>query len=1078
MVFVEKIKTKIKGYYNSLKTRLAASEAYKIILPVFLACLLLLIFIPYLFNNSALQFQIEQRVSAALKANLEIDGKVSVALLPSPSITINDVILQNYVNDDKNYSFYAKQVTIKLSFLSSLIGEFAVDNIIFSQAILQNYSIDKKPETMSDKITEIVSKKATNLALKKGNNSGISGKLFVDLFKIDKLDLANFNSANLPKIFIEKSTWVAYDKFSNKREIDAINAQASFSKKKIIAEGSFFNQEIINDFRLIARFRQKYDENSENNSSVLELTSSYGNFKISGVFPEENIGFLKSKFKGKLEAEIFDLKNFYKSYVARDGLIYNKINPANKSIKLKASIVSEAEQILINNIFINSNIINGRGDIEIDLTTKLPLIDIKMGLENVDLDAIWLSEKEVAIAAEAATKKVSNDKMATAESAETTADDANNAAMKIKKEESDLTLNLAKDLRDFDLTAELTISRVKYLNEEIKNVNLYATISKEGEILILPLTLEVPGGGMFRMSGALENHTIPKFIGSLDASGPKLADIFKWLHIESQNLIYDNLKNYNLYADIMLIPNSTSLNNVYLNINNGKSEVLGEVRIHYTTKTSSIFSNFHVNNLVIDDYFFTSGQNIYLSPGSLLKKLLWLNDFSSNNQLSLSFDELVYKNSTFDNQSVKMRFGQGYLEIRELKLNSDKIDLAASLAVDISGTNPKLDITIRAKNFDYQSLQNTPDSSEDKSVLVDDKSSATNDSKIVSTQNNKISALDQFYALPSLEGFKGDISINLDNANFDDFSVENIKISGKLKDGIIDFDNFTADIYGGNLTYKGVAGIKFDKALSGNVVLTEIKLKPLLSDLMGIKNINATSNITASIESLSSNRTEFFKNLNSSIKFSNTGVTVENYGLNDLVKKTFNPKNYVEDLRDPEKILFNPNATTNLKQATGTATIEKGRDNTFKIDFETVAANGILSGKIDFVRNSIDSSANIIFLTGNLKKQIPLNIATNLKGDFNNISQSSNLDQVKQYLKLPDAPPIEASAPEIPVTVASTPDQAKMAAAIEAAATDNNYSPPKQQPEAASSMLQQQYDPANSMPKDPSSQAIYMPNKK
>ncbi|MSP33847.1 MAG: AsmA family protein [Rickettsiales bacterium] len=1062
MVFVEKIKTKIKGYYNSLKTRLAASEAYKIILPVFFACLLLLILIPYLFNNSALQFQIEQRVSAALKANLEIEGKVSVALLPSPSITINEAFLQNYVNDGENYSFYAKKITIKLSFLSSLMGEFAVDKIIFSQAILQNYSNDEKPVGMSDTLTEIIAKKATSPAIKTGNNSGISGKLFVDLFKIDKLDLANFNSANLPKIFIEKSTWVAYDKLSNKRELGAINAQAFFSKKKVIAEGSFSNQEIINNFHLSAKFRQKYDENSENNSSVLELTSPYGNFKISGVFPEENLGFLKSKFRGKLEAEIFDLKNFYKSYVARDGLIYNKINPTNKSIKLKASIVSEAEQILINNIFINSNIINGRGDIEIDLTSKLPLIDIKMGLENVDLDAIWLSDKEVAIAAE--------NKAATPETTEVeTGDNSNNITIETKKEENDLVLNLAKDIRDFDLTAELTISRVKYLNEEIKNVNLYTTISKEGEILILPLTLEVPGGGIFRMSGALENHTIPKFIGSLDASGTKLADIFKWLHIESQNLIYANLKNYNLYADIMLIPNSTSLNNVYLNINDGKSEILGEIHIQYTTKTSSIFSNFHVNNLVIDDYFFTSGQNIYLSPGSLIKKLLWLNDFSSNNNLSLSFDRLVYKNSTFDDQSVKMRFGQGYLEIRELKLNSDKINLAASLAVDISGTSPKFDITIRAKSFDYQSLQNTPDSSIDKSVLIDDKYPATNDGKPSSEQTSKISALDQFYALPSLEGFKGNISINLDSAYFDDFLAENIKISGKLKDGIIDFDNFTADIYGGNLTYKGVASIKFDKALSGNAVLTEIKLQPLLYDLMGIKNINATSNITASIESLASSRTEFFKNLNSSIKFSNAGVTIEKYGLNDLIKKMFNPKNYVDDLRDPEKILFNPSAITTLKQATGTATIEKGRDNAFKIDFETVAANGIFSGNIDFVRNSIDGLANIIFLTGNLKKQIPLNIATNLKGDFNSIAQSSNLDQVKQYLKLPDAPPIEASAPINAATPSAQPSSTAATAPfdqIPAAATNNTFLPPQQQPDAA-----------NSMPQDASSQAIYTPNK-
>ena len=857
---------------------------------------------------------------------------------------------------------------------------------------------------MQDSVTEILAKKAESTAIKKEVKGGISGKIFVDLFKIDGLNLSSFDITNLPKIFIEKSSWITYDKFGNKREINNINAESSFSKKKVIAEGSFSNQEIINNFNLDAKFNKKLtDDDSSSNNSTLELTSAYGNFKISGVFPSDNLGFLKSKFKGKIEAEIFDLKSFYKSYVARDGFIYNKINPSVKSIKIKASILNDDAQITVSNIFINSNIINGRGDIAVDLSTKLPLIDIKMSLENIDLDAVWLSDKEVAIAADAAAQSAKTaDEKSDTKTTENSDNSNNNSSStstepEIKKEENDLTLNLAKDIRDFDLTAELTVSSVKYLDEEIKNVSLYTTISNQGEILILPLTLEVPGGGLFRMSGVLENYTTPKFIGSLDASGTQLSSIFKWFRIESQNLIYDNLKNYTLYADIMLIPNSTILNNIYLNVNGGQSELLGEARIHYTSKNSSILSNFRVNNLVVEDYFLTSGQNIYLSPGSLLKKLLWLNNLTSNNDLSLSFDKLVYKNSTFNNQSMKMRFGQGYFEISELKLNSDDLNLSASLSVDISGTSPKFSISANSTNFNYKSLDNT---------ATDDKSPDA------TTKNSKITALDQFYALPSLDGFSGDVMFNLDKASFDDFATENVKITGALKDGIINFTAFSADIYNGNLSFDGVIGMKFDKAISGNATLTEVALRPLLSDLTGINNIDATANISASIEDSSSNKGDFFKNLNSSIKFSSAGVTVENYGLNDLVKKMFNVKNYADDLRDPEKILFNQSASTNFKQATGTVTIEKGRDNLFRADIATVAANGILSGKVDLVRRTIDGSVNIVFLTGNLKKQIPLNIATNLKGDFANIRQNTNLDQVKQYLGLPydaknDAPPAD-----------------------------------------------------------------------
>lgn len=1014
MIFLEKIKTKLQEGLSAVKARFARSETYTVVLPTIAACVFLLIFVPFLFNNSALQFQIEQKLSSALKANLEIDGKVEVALVPIPSITLNDVIIQNYVSDGKIHNFFAKKITARLSFLSSLTGDFAVDKVIIVGATLQSYNEGDKPE-FDDELANVLEKKSQNTAQKKEVSGQISGKIFVDLFKIDQFNVDSFNSTNLPKFVIKNSAIVSYDKFSNKKEIKAINSEVAFSKKKIVAEGSFANQSIINNFKLYAKFGQKtYDESGKKNS-YLELNSIYGNFRISGIFPDENLGLLKSKFRGVITGEILDLKSFYKSYVSRDGFIYNKINPSGKSIKIKASVLNQDDQILVSNIVINSNVISGRGDIAVDLSTKLPLIDIRMALENIDLDAVWLSEKEIVANENAAAAKIgekTNDEKDGVKEDETKTDEKDKAKDDAKEEAkatdedgpASLTLNLAKDIRNFDLTAEITVSRIKYLEEEIKNVNFYTTVSKQGEILILPLTLEVPGGGLFRMSGVLENAAVPKFIGSLDASGSKLSSIFKWLGIESQNLIYDNLKDYSLYADVMMIPNATTLNNVYLNINDGKSELLGEMRIHYTTKTSNILSNFRINNLVVDDYFLTSGQNIYLSPGSLLKKLLWLNNLSSNNDLSLSFDKLTYKNSVFTNQYLKARFGPGYIEVSQLKLTSDQIDMTASFAVDISGETPKFDMSIKAAQLVYNSTNNVADKPESADVSRVQQGSDLDNSADKAQDilaNAKISLFDQFYALPSFEGFSGEIYLDLDNATFDNFNMANIKISGKLKDGICNIDKFTSDIYGGSLSYSGVVAFKFDKAISGNLTLEKIDLKPFLQDIVGIKNISGIANISAGIESLADNKKDFVKNLNSTTKFSAAGLTVENYGLNDLVKKMFNVGNYVSELRDPEKILFNTKAKTSIKQAAGTINFEKGRDNLFKISFETIAANGIASGKVDLVRNSLDSTVSVVFLTGNLKKQIPLNIATNLKGEFGNLRQSSNLNQVKQYLGLP-----------------------------------------------------------------------------
>ncbi len=973
MEFFQKIKPKIIDKLSSLKSKLARSETYTIFLPTILACLFLLAFAPLLLNNSALQFQIEQKVSAALKANLEIAGKVEVALLPSPSFTVNNVSLQNYNLDNTTYNFYAKSVTIKLSFLSSLIGRFSMDKIIFSGATLESYDSGNKPAELSAELSEAFSK---NSGASKNQQVGgaISGKIFVDIFKIDDFNLSNFSITNLPKIMLENSHLISYNKVLKKREIKTINGVVAFSKKHITASGSFSNQDIINNFKLQANFEQKSVDDSNSGSSILEINSAYGNFKISGHFPSENLGLLKSNFKGTIEAEIFDLKSFYKSYVAREGVVYDKINPSIKPIKLKTTLINNSGEILLNNIFISSNAVNGRGNIALDLTATLPLIDIKFNLENIDLDAIWLSDKEVAEIIANKEQAPDEQKDENENSDNQTSDNAS------KKDDDEITINSTKDLRDFDLTAELTVNRVKYLQDEIKNVNLYTTISKQGEILILPLTLEVPGGGLFRMSGVLDNNGTPKFVGKFDASGKKLADILKWLHIESQNLIYDNLNDYTIYSDIMLIPNSTIFNDLYLNINSGQSEVLGELRFNYSTKTSNIISNFRINNFNFDDYFLTSGQNIYLSPGSLLKKLLWLNNLTSNNDLTLSFDKLAYKGLVFNDQSVKIRFGQGYFELSQLKLKSDQFDLTGALSIDLSEKEAKFDMSLASENFVYAAPQNSSDDNDKKPKEI------------------KINALDQFFALPSLEGFNGVISLKFTKADFDGFTAENILINGKLKDGVINFSNFTTDIYNGNLIFEGAIGMKFDKALSGNLTLSNIALKPFLFELFSIKNIDGIANFSSSVVSAANKKDEFMKNLSSETKFIAGSVIVENYGLNDLVRKMFNIKNYGEELRNPEQILFSQTSQTSIKKASGSLAIDRGHDDLFRIDIEGTAFNGIVSGKIDLVRNSVDGLANIIFLTGDARKQTPLNIATNLKGDFGSVRQSTNLDQVLQYL--------------------------------------------------------------------------------
>jgi hypothetical protein len=362
-----------------------------------------------------------------------------------------------------------------------------------------------------------------------------------------------------------------------------------------------------------------------------------------------------------------------------------------------------------------------------------------------------------------------------------------------------------------------------------------------------------------------------------------------------------------------------------------------------------------------------------LLPGSLLRKLLWLNEISFEGDLDFNFKDLIYKGENFLEQSLKLKLKPGYFEISNFELNSQDSNFEGGILIDVTSKIPRFELSLNVDDFQYQEQK-----------------------------NSKQNLFEQFFTLPSLEGFDGKIALNFGNLELNDREVTNLKLSGNLNKGDLkNAEIAIGSIYEGDLNFKGLIGLKTNKTINGNLVFKNANIQPLLSDLVGINRVLGTANISASISSIAANSQEFFKKLNCNFKFNVAKPVVEGYGLNDLVIKMFAPLSYSQELAKPEKILFNKEAKTEFKQAVGSIEIDDVKGGKINIKTNALAINGILSGSIDVSNKSIDTLFNGIFLTGNRKKQTPINIATNLKGKMDNLFQSTNIDQVRQYLGLP-----------------------------------------------------------------------------
>jgi hypothetical protein len=962
----------------------------KYLLLIIFVTIVLLSIIPSLINNSDLKFQLEQEISTNLKTNFKIEA-VDISLFPTPKIILKNAAFSNLIKKERVYNLHANAIEIKSGFWSILSRKFLVKEIVFIQASLEQYYQASGILSAKDSAIENLNNSAESTPAIK------SSKIALSIFSLNNFNQQNFNLYMVPKITIQDSNFTNYNLFLTKKFIKKINFGLKNSGKKINGKGYFTTNQSINnlDFNLLLK------KNAGEESSKLTLISPDIDFAISGKFiiddaveqllaQDSNIAqnFSKINFSGKFLGQVKRVKDFYSDYFSNENVIYNKLNPAAQNISFNASINNSQEGVEVNNLLINSNAINGLGNIKISKDDSKFIIDSDFKLDNLNLDSLWSSNDTNMIL------NYDNSNLSKSEQGQKNLQLFASLNSKDNDSQNLEDIKIVNQANKLDLNAEINIKKVTYLEAELSDVSLYANSSNFNIISITPLTFKIKDD-MVRIAGNLDYNDNLKFAGKINISGQKLQNLLQATNLNLPNLKYDNLKNYSFDSDLLILPNSIILDDIYFRLNN-KNEFVGRIDSFNSNGINNIVSNFKVNEIDLNEYFLISRQNIYLSGGLLLKKILWLNNINSAQKITLNFDKVIYKNESFINQNIDIALDRGYLEIKNLFLKSDNTNLNASLVLDIRGSTPRFSMAIIADKFNYQ----TPQIKEQVT-------------KVISNDKQEISSLlslqklpnftDQLFDLPSFEGIDGKLNLTFNQLQLDQLEAKNFKILGKIKDGNIDFANpeadFSGEIMGGKINFKGNVIIKTDKLVNGNLKLDNIKLGSLLFSMFGINNIDGVANIATTITSLATNKEDFMQQLEATCKFSVSALQINGYGLSDLITKMFDPLNNLESLTKPEDILFNVDAKTVFNQATGELRVEKKKPNQMRVDINSTAVNGVLAGTFDLIEKNLDASANIIFLTGTRKKPTPVNIISNIKGPLNKLMQSTNLTQVNQYLQ-------------------------------------------------------------------------------
>ena len=501
--------------------------------------------------------------------------------------------------EGKIYNLYAKEVHIQLPTFK-ISHDSIAKRLVFVDAILESHYGANHDGVRNDSFTAVTEQFSKN---NPSTSAQVSGSEFsAKLFSFDDVKASNVNVDNMPEFVIKNGEIVLYDKLDRVQDVKAIAAKIKISADKISAQGDFSSADIASEFSFLAKF----NSTSSSPQSFLKIESPVMKLKIKGNFTAKNIGILQSDFNGKINVEISELKSFYKSYISSNSVFFYKLKSGVAPINISADVDSKNQKISIINLLVNSGVANGKGEIDLSFVKENPLVDISLDLENLDLNSFW-SDNEFDIgalnnlqnSASGAAKYFANnpDKLApqavaleevkmvnadaTVQSPANQDDDESKIisigdgsaqdeiVVQSEQDQADdfasadpipaiaqdpidslqdaapINLKIADKFEHVGLTVDIKIKNVKYLESEIKDVSIYAALSKENKILVSPMTMIIPGEGLLKVSGVFDDsEVLPKFIGKFDVKGKALGDVFKWLKVESKNLKFENLKEY------------------------------------------------------------------------------------------------------------------------------------------------------------------------------------------------------------------------------------------------------------------------------------------------------------------------------------------------------------------------------------------------------------------------------------------------------------------------------------------------------------------------------------------------------
>lgn len=892
------------------------------------------------------------------KLSVKREGKSQVHFFPTANIVINDVVVENLLVEKKVVNVTAAAVKVKVGFFALLSGNIKVKAV---ELINPKFHIKNAPSelyTGDKKVSDLNNFSIIKEFFQGQKNQDLVNNVF------DKLYLRGAHFS-----FYGKGNLVA-------RRIDNSNISIVNVEDELLninGTGFLNNKEINLNFILNTKGNKK---------SRITFFSDLFTFQLDGNFEKTKLSKIySSDFEGGVDLKINNLKDFSNWFFVGDK---TREVEFNKDIQVSAKIKNNKGILNVSDLKILSSAVEGGGYIDGNLIKDRPELFIKLNMSKVDLDSIYsdrrIVRKTKPIRAISWIDEINDKSMAP--SLNINSSDILNGNTKILNDNKTANaINLANESLGFfdsyitrraDVKFDFDIKEVGYLKGSINDLTLKGSVFDSGKMKIDDLSLKAPGNTNLSFSGySTQAYNMPSVRGRLTISGDSLVDTLEWLDLYRFDKSLENLpEKYNLDGDLIILSNKMlKLQDFKLRFDDVM--IGGEVKKQKIGEFDYYKSNLYSEFLDLDRVY--KIEPLQLSTiSNMREKLLWLNSFDSNSENIIRVKNLVRNGINYNDFLLHLRYGQGYLEVLDSNIDSERVSLGGRVYVDITSGRPILNLDGVINKMIY-----------------------------VKEADSDIGLSDLFFSMPSLDNFAGNVSLKGSNIQLTNLTLDNIEFKGPLQLGKIDFEEFKGNAYGGEFDIKGAVKMNTNKEVNLVYSVSNFMLNPFLSDLLEFKPVSGRTSFSGNVSSYGNTAESFVDRMILNVKLKAKDVEVDGFGLNKLSRLMFNVYQNLDELQDVQAILENKSGSTIFDEVEGGVQVSKRKVNpAFKMKGNGIS--GVYKGEMFFSPKTkkieMLTDGVFTFTTGTAENPIPLSFAVRESGTLDSVIRTFNMMQVETYI--------------------------------------------------------------------------------